>query len=370
VLINGKWVPAKSGETFDVLNPATGELLAKVASCGKEDVDAAVAAARKAFDDGPWSRMTPSARGKIIWKIGDLILENLDDLAQLESLDNGKPYAVARGADVPLAADLFHYMAGWATKTRAIILISVPYAPGAQFQASRAASRPVRRPDHSVELPLLMAAWKLGPALTTGCIVVLKVAERRRHGFGSRRSVRKGPGWRAECPDRLRDLWGTACATRGDKVVFTGSTEVGSDREGRARISRSHAGVGASPNILDDADRHRHSGRRQCHLLQPRTVLPRRVAPLRAGEGTTVVEGVSKGPQHQAGSRLIRRRRWTARSQTQLDRISLLRLWRKARSKVRRALGNQGYSFARHAGHDREHEGLSGRDSTGPRPCC
>jgi phenylacetaldehyde dehydrogenase len=135
-LINGKWVPAKSGETFDVLNPATGELLASVAACAKEDVDAAVTAARKAFDDGPWSKMTPSARSKIIWRIGDLILENLDELAQLESLDNGKPYAVARAADVPLAADLFHYMAGWATKLEGnTIPISVPYAPGAQFHA-------------------------------------------------------------------------------------------------------------------------------------------------------------------------------------------------------------------------------------------
>src|SRR5262249_49753935 len=122
---------------------------------------------------------TPSERGRIIWKIGDLILEHLEELAQLESLDNGKPLAVARVADVPLAADLFHYMAGWATKIEGnTINISVPYAPGAQFHAPR-----LREPIGVVgqiipwNFPLLMAAWKLGPALTTGNCVVLKPAE-------------------------------------------------------------------------------------------------------------------------------------------------------------------------------------------------
>jgi hypothetical protein len=131
------------------------------------DVDLAVAAARKAFDRGPWPRMSPSARGKILWKIGDLILENLEELAQLESLNNGKPIAVARGADVPLAADLFHYMAGWATKIEgSTIPLSVPYTPDAQYHAY------TRREPIGVvaqiipwNFPLLMAAWKLGPVL-------------------------------------------------------------------------------------------------------------------------------------------------------------------------------------------------------------
>src|SRR5215469_9380413 len=116
VLIDGRWVSAHSGKTFDVFDPSSGRPIAKAAACEKEDVDVAVAAARKAFDQGPWPRLSPSERGRIIWKIGDLILENLEELAQLEALDNGKPIAVARAADVPLAADLFHYMAGWATK--------------------------------------------------------------------------------------------------------------------------------------------------------------------------------------------------------------------------------------------------------------
>src|SRR5215469_4742642 len=98
LFINGQWVDAASGHTFDTPNPATGETLAAVAEGDAEDINRAVGAARHAFDDGPWSRMTPSDRGRMIWKIGDLILEHADELAQLESLDNGKPLAVARGA--------------------------------------------------------------------------------------------------------------------------------------------------------------------------------------------------------------------------------------------------------------------------------
>ena len=115
LLIDGRWADAASGKTFPVYNPATGDELARVAEGDREDIYRAVDAARKAFEEGPWRRMTPSERGRIIWKIGDLILENLDELAELDSIDNGKPLGVAKVADVPLAADLFHYMAGWAS---------------------------------------------------------------------------------------------------------------------------------------------------------------------------------------------------------------------------------------------------------------
>ena len=108
LFIDGKWSDSASGRTFETPNPATGETLARVAEGEAEDIDRAVKAARRAFEQGPWSRMTPSERGRVIWRIGDLILEHLDELAQLESLDNGKPFAVAQAADVPLAADLFH----------------------------------------------------------------------------------------------------------------------------------------------------------------------------------------------------------------------------------------------------------------------
>ena len=115
-LINGRWVGSASGKTFDVFNPADESLIARAAEGDAEDIDRAVSAARRAFESGPWPRMTPSERGKLLWRIGDLILQHGDELAELESIDNGKPRAVARVADIPLAADLFHYMAGWATK--------------------------------------------------------------------------------------------------------------------------------------------------------------------------------------------------------------------------------------------------------------
>ena len=114
MLIDGKWVTSVSGKTFPTYNPATGEVLAQVAEGDKADIDAAVKAARKAFESGPWSKMTATQRGKLVWKLGDLIEANAEQFAMLETLDNGKPLTVARAADVPLAADLFRYMAGWA----------------------------------------------------------------------------------------------------------------------------------------------------------------------------------------------------------------------------------------------------------------
>ncbi|SVD85739.1 uncharacterized protein METZ01_LOCUS438593, partial [marine metagenome] len=181
IFINGKWQDAASGKTFPVYNPASGQEIAQVAEGDSEDIARAVSAARKVFDDPNhiWNTMTPSDRGKLIWRIGDLIMENLDELAELESLDNGKPMGVAKVADVPLSADLFHYMAGWTTKLEGnTIPISVPYAPGAKFHAFT-----MREPVGVVgqiipwNFPLLMAAWKLGPALATGNCVILKPAE-------------------------------------------------------------------------------------------------------------------------------------------------------------------------------------------------
>ncbi len=234
LFINGQWADAASGKTFETPNPATGETLAHIAEGDAEDIDRAVRAARRAFEDGPWSRMTPSERGRIIWRIGDLILEHVDELAQLESLDNGKPFAVAQAADVPLAADLFHYMAGWATKIEGnTINISVPYMPGANFH-----SYTLREPIGVVgqiipwNFPLLMAAWKLGPALATGNCVVLKPAEQtpltalRLAELIAEAGVPDGvvnvvPGF--------GETAGAALAAHDDvdKVAFTGSTEVG-----------------------------------------------------------------------------------------------------------------------------------------------
>ena len=233
LFINGQWADAASGKSFETPNPATGETLARVAEGDAEDINRAVRAARAAFD-GPWSRMTPSERGRIIWRIGDLILAHTDELAQLESLDNGKPFAVAQAADVPLAADLFHYMAGWATKIEGnTINISVPYMPGANFH-----SYTLREPVGVVgqiipwNFPLLMAAWKLGPALATGNCVVLKPAEQtpltalRLAELIAEAGVPDGV---VNVVTGFGETAGAALAAHNDvdKVAFTGSTEVG-----------------------------------------------------------------------------------------------------------------------------------------------
>lgn len=136
LLIDGQWVEAASGKTFPTFNPATGDVLARVAEGEKTDIDRAVQAARTAFDHGPWRRITTSERGKLIWKLADLLEVHLEEFAQLETLDNGKPLTVARVADVPLAIDLFRYMAGWTTKLEGnTIPLSVPFTPGAQYHA-------------------------------------------------------------------------------------------------------------------------------------------------------------------------------------------------------------------------------------------
>jgi phenylacetaldehyde dehydrogenase len=234
MLIDGKWMDSASGKTFPTYNPATGEVLAYVAEGDREDIDRAVRAARKAFDSGPWSRLTPSQRGRMIWKLGDLLEENLEEFAELESLDNGKPLKIARGADVPLAVDLFRYMAGWATKIEGnTIPISVPYAPGAKFLAYTS-REPVGVVGQIIpwNFPLLMAAWKLGPALATGCTVVLKPAEQT-----PLTALRLGELIQeAGIPDGVVNIVPGYGETAGaalsahpdvDKVAFTGSTEVG-----------------------------------------------------------------------------------------------------------------------------------------------
>jgi phenylacetaldehyde dehydrogenase len=265
LFINGQWADSASGRTFETPNPATGEILARVAEGEAEDINRAVKAARTAFEAGPWGRMTPSERGRIIWRIGDLILEHLDELAQLESLDNGKPFAVARAADVPLSADMFHYMAGWATKIEGnTINISVPYMPGANFH-SYTLREPVGVVGQIVpwNFPLLMAAWKVAPALATGNTVVLKPAEQtpltalRLAELIAEAGVPDGvvnvvPGF--------GETAGAALAAHHDvdKVAFTGSTEVGKlivqAAAGNLKKVSLELG-GKSPNIVfDDAD--------------------------------------------------------------------------------------------------------------------
>jgi hypothetical protein len=136
MLINGKWINAASGKTFPTYNPATGEVLAQIAEGDRDDIDQAVKAARKAFDNGPWRRMTAAERGRLMWKLSDLLEQHTEEFGYIESLDNGKPLNIAKAADVPLAVDMFRYMAGWATKLEGnTIPLSVPYTPGAQYLA-------------------------------------------------------------------------------------------------------------------------------------------------------------------------------------------------------------------------------------------
>ncbi len=264
MLINGKWVEAASGKTFPTYDPATGEVLAQIAEGDKADIDAAVKAARAAFE-GAWRKMTASQRGKLIWKLGDLIEEHLEEFAELESLDNGKPLTVARAADVPLAADLFRYMAGWATKIEGnTIPISVPYTPKARYHAYT-----VREPIGVVgqiipwNFPLLMAAWKLGPALATGCCVVLKPAEQTPLSALRLGELIQEAGF----PDGVVNIVpgygetaGAALAAHPDvdKIAFTGSTEVGKmivhAAAGNLKKVTLELG-GKSPNvIMADAD--------------------------------------------------------------------------------------------------------------------
>jgi phenylacetaldehyde dehydrogenase len=265
VLINGQWVSAESGQTFEVLNPANGQVIAHAQACEKPDVDKAVYAARKAFEEGPWSKMTASERGRIVWKIGDLILKYADELAQLESLDNGKPIAVARAADVVLAADLFHYMAGWATKIEGYTIpLSVPYTPGAEYHAYTR-KEPIGVVGQIIpwNFPLLMAAWKLGPVLTTGCTVVLKLAEETPLSGLRLAEICQEAG----LPDGVLNVltgFGETCGAplaahpMVDKVAFTGSTEVGKliVRAASNDLKKVTLELGGkSPNIiLDDAD--------------------------------------------------------------------------------------------------------------------
>src|SRR5258708_26794245 len=262
MLINGEWIDSASGKTFETFNPATGEPLARVAEGDRADIDRAVKAARKAFESGPWPNLSPSERGRLLWTLGDLLEQHLEEFAELESLDNGKPLSVARVADVPLAVDLFRYMAGWATKIEGItISISVS---GAKFFAYT-----LREPVGVVgqiipwNFPLLMAAWKLGPALAAGCTVVVKPAEQTPLTALRLGELIMQAGFPAGVVNIIPGFCETAGAALaahpdGDQIAFTGSTEVGKlivqAAAGNLKKVSLELG-GKSPNIvLSDAD--------------------------------------------------------------------------------------------------------------------
>jgi phenylacetaldehyde dehydrogenase len=263
MLINGEWVDSASGQEFESLNPATEEVLASVPRGEAEDVNRAVRAARKAFEEGsPWRRMPPGQRGKIIHKLGDLILERLEDFALLESLDNGKPYAVAKVADVPLAADLFHYMSGWASKIEGNTIPMSGASPGSYLAMSLKEPVGVAGQIIPWNFPLLMAAWKLGPALAAGCTVVLKPAEQTPLSALLLGELFMAAG----LPPGVLNIVtgygeaGAALAAHNDvdKVAFTGSTEVGQEivRAAAGNLKKVTLELGGkSPNVVyADAD--------------------------------------------------------------------------------------------------------------------
>ncbi len=230
MLINGKWVDSVSGKTFPTYDPSTGKEMAYIAEGDKADINLAVTAARNAFEKGPWKKMSASERGRLIWKLGDLLEKYTEEFAQLESLDNGKPVSIARVADVPLAVDLFRYMAGWATKIEGN---TIPISAKGKYFAYT-----LREPVGVVgqiipwNFPLLMAAWKLGPALAAGCTVILKPAEQTPLS-----AIRLGeiimeagfPEGVVNVVPGYGETAGAALAAHNDvdKIAFTGSTEVG-----------------------------------------------------------------------------------------------------------------------------------------------
>jgi len=265
LLIGGRWVDAASGETFPTLDPSTGEEITQIAAGTKEDVDRAVAAARTAFESGPWPRMTPDERGKLLWTLADLLERETAEFAHIEALDNGKSVGIASFMDVPTAVQAFRYYAGLATKIQGNTMnLSVPYAPGARFLAYT-----VKQPIGVVgaivpwNFPLMLTSWKLGPALAAGNTVVLKPAEQT-----SLSALRLGALIQeAGFPDGVVNIVtgfgetaGAAIAAHPgvDKVTFTGSTEVGKliVQAAAGNLKRVSLELGGkSPSIIfNDAD--------------------------------------------------------------------------------------------------------------------
>jgi aldehyde dehydrogenase (NAD+) len=260
MFIGGKWVDSVSGKTFETLNPATGEVICQVAEGDKADVDLAVKAARKAFEEGPWPKMSASERGRLLNKLADLIEKNQEELAALEALDNGKPLGDARGADLPLTVKCYRYYAGWADKVHGkTIPIDGPY-----FCYTR--HEPVGVVGQIIpwNFPLLMQAWKWGPALAMGCTMVLKPAEQTPITALRVAQLAQDAG----IPDGVVNVVPGYGPTAGaalsghmdvDKVAFTGEYKTGQiimEAAARSNLKRVTLELGGkSPNVVfADAD--------------------------------------------------------------------------------------------------------------------
>ena len=259
LFIGGTWRAPVSGETYKTINPANEEPSAEVGKGDERDLDLAVAAARKAFDQGPWPRMSAADRGRIVWKLGDLIQQNLDEMARLESLNTGKTMFDSGKVEIPFAADVFRYYAGWATKIHGETLAL----------RDNAFTFTLRQPVGVVgaivpwNFPFLLSSWKIAPALAAGNTVVLKPASLtpltalkfaelcQQAGLPEGVfNVVTGPGGTVGMA-MVRD-------GRVDKIAFTGSTDVGKQimREAAGTLKRLSLELGGkSPNIVfADAD--------------------------------------------------------------------------------------------------------------------
>lgn len=262
--IDGQFVDAASGRTFATYNPADGEKLTDVAHGEAEDIDRAVRAARRAFDEGPWTTMKANQRERMIWRVGDLLSERAAEFGQLEALDNGKSEGIATAVDVAWAADVFRYYAGWATKIEgSTVNVSMPFSPGGEFHAY------TLREAIGVcglivpwNFPILMASWKLAPALAAGNTVILKPAEQTPLTALLLAEIFEEAGFPPGVVNIVPGFGDAGAALSGhddvDKVAFTGSTEVGKKIVDAAKGNLKKVTLelgGKSPNIVyADAD--------------------------------------------------------------------------------------------------------------------
>lgn len=260
LLIDGKWRPSVSGKTFETVDPATNQVICRVAEGDAADIDLAVAAARRAFDSGPWSRMSGSERGRLIYKLADMVEKHQEELAALESLDNGKPYRDSIAADLPLTIKCYRYYAGWADKmVGKTIPVDGPYSCFTRHEPVGVVGQII-----PWNFPLLMQAWKWGPALASGCTVVLKPAEQTPLSAARVAQLALEAGF----PDGVINVVPGFGPTAGaaltrhmdvDKVAFTGETTTGQiimEAAARSNLKRVSLELGGkSPNVVfADAD--------------------------------------------------------------------------------------------------------------------
>ncbi|KAL1818424.1 hypothetical protein DCAR_0414590 [Daucus carota subsp. sativus] len=260
LLINGQFVDSASGKTFPTLDPRTGGVIADIAEGDAEDINRAVSAARKAFDEGPWPKMTPYERSRILLRFADLLEKHNDDVAALEAWDSGKPYEQAANAEIPLVVRLFRYYAGWADKIHGL---TVP-ADGPHHVQTLHEPIGVAGQIIPWNFPLLMFAWKVGPALACGNSVVLKSAEQTPLTalYAAKLFHEAGlPPGVLNVVSGYGPTAGAALASHMDvdKLAFTGSTETGKAVLGLAAQSNLKPVTlelgGKSPFIVcEDAD--------------------------------------------------------------------------------------------------------------------